>query len=81
MIIIDNSNADLIATIVNDLRNVKQRVYNAAVEGNPEQPADVVDTVVYAIRDNLEELIPGIGKLLYNQVTDFYPDYIEDNDE
>jgi hypothetical protein len=37
--------------MINALRKVKQRVYNDMVEGNGDQPAGVVDSVVYAIRD------------------------------
>jgi hypothetical protein len=63
------------ADIVEALRNVKQRVFNAAVEGNPEQPADVVDTVVYAIQDHLPAEIKA---RLYPEVLNFYPDYTEE---
>jgi hypothetical protein len=63
------------ADIVEALRNVKQRVFNAAVEGNPEQPADVVDTVVYAIQDHLPAEVKA---RLYPEVLNFYPDYTEE---
>lgn len=71
--------AEITAKIVNDLRNVKQRVYNRSVEGNGERPDEVVDSVVYAVQNTLEEFIPGISKLLYNQVLNFYPDYIDED--
>jgi hypothetical protein len=63
-----------VADIVDALREVKQSVYNDAVEGNPEQPADVVDTVVYAIMDHLPQ---EIQQRLYPEVLNFYPEYPE----
>jgi hypothetical protein len=58
--------------IVKALREVKQRVFNQAVEGNPEQPAEVVDTVVYAIQDCLPDEVKA---QMWPQVLNFYPDY------
>ena len=63
-----------VADIVDALREVKQSVYNDAVEGNPEQPTDVVDTVVYAIMDHLPQ---EIQQRLYPEVLNFYPKYPE----
>jgi hypothetical protein len=58
--------------IIDALRKVKQEEYNDAVGGNPRQPAEVVDSVVYAIRDYLPE---DIKARLYPEVLNFYPDY------
>jgi hypothetical protein len=59
---------------------VKQKVYNQSVEGNGEEPADVVDTVAYAIQDVLENygsLDEVTKQELYSEVISFCPDYIE----
>jgi hypothetical protein len=56
--------------LVARLREVKQKEFNGAVEGDAKQPADVVDSVVWAIRD----LLPDEPRL-YSEVIDFYPDY------
>jgi hypothetical protein len=58
--------------IIEALRKVKQDEFNSAVEGSPRQPADVVDSVVYAITDYLPE---DIKARLYAEVLSFYPDY------
>jgi len=64
--------------IIDALRKVKQKEYNAMVEGNGAQPAEVVDSVVYAIRDYLPE---DIKTRLYPEVLKFYPDYEESDDD
>jgi hypothetical protein len=50
------------------LMRVKQEVFNEMVEGNGRQPAEVVDTVCYALQD--------LG-LDCRSALDFYPDYTE----
>lgn len=59
------------------LRKVKQKEFNRMVEGNGSQPAEVVDSVVYAIQNCLP---PEIKARLYPEVLNFYPDY-EESDE
>lgn len=57
--------------LVAALRDVKQRMFNDMVEGNGSQPAEVVDSVVFALR----KLLPEAASVLYNEVINFYPDY------
>jgi hypothetical protein len=59
-----------IGNLVAKLREVKQKVYNDSVEGNPSRPDEVVDLVALALR----ELLPDTRRL-YNEVVAFYPDY------
>jgi hypothetical protein len=63
--------------IIQALRSTKQRLYNNMVNGDSPQPADVVDSVVYAIK---EFLPPDIQTRLYPEVLRFFPDY-EDHDD
>jgi hypothetical protein len=58
--------------LIKALRQVKQDEFNSAVEGNAKQPADVVDSVVYAIQDHLPA---DVRAKLYPEVLNFYPDY------
>ena len=60
--------------IISALRKVKQGVFNDMVEGNPAQPADVVDSVVYAIREHLPD---DIKSRLYPEVLNFYPEVLD----
>jgi hypothetical protein len=54
------------------LRQVKQQEFYNMVEGNGSQPAEVVDSVIYAIR----EFLPlEVETRLWDEVLNWYPDY------
>jgi hypothetical protein len=57
--------------LIAKLREVKQKEFNSAVEGNPREPAEVVDSVVWA----LSELTASCARRLYEEVLEFYPEY------
>jgi hypothetical protein len=64
--------------MIEALRDVKQQEFNAMVEGNGAQPAEVVDSVVCAIRKFLPV---EIETRLWDEVLNWYPDYEETNDD
>lgn len=53
------------------MKEVKQSVFDQAVTGNGDEPHDVVDTVLYALQDVLEQRPGG----LLQEAIDFYPEY------
>jgi hypothetical protein len=57
--------------LIAKLREVKQKESDSAIDGNPSQPVEAVDSVVWALR----ELLPVASRRLYEEVLEFYPDY------
>lgn len=58
--------------LIAKLRKVKQKEYTSAVYGSPSKPDEVVDSVVFALRDLFT--FPEPQRRLYEEVVNFYPD-------
>jgi hypothetical protein len=54
------------------LRDVKQREFNGMVLGDGKQPHEVIDTVVFTLRELVDS---EQSKRLFNEVIMFNPDY------